>query len=301
MSEDPELQAVSSAVVPVAGLVALAGRTLRHGDYVALRALATADPGPVAGMLLTADRFCRPEAPVPLSRDVRVSLLDRLGLFGIRLSLTLIRAGVPDASTLADELLRRSGLTELQRLLHVHFTARGEQLKAATALRMLAGVLREHPVAGADELLTGLERLRLAASDAGELELLARCRSPRSPLPAELRAEGERLLGAGGTDPAARLGLPEGTPDAALRTAARAALDRWRGVGEDPLADRATADAAEVVVRSCALLLAGLDGWPGGSAAGPATGEVAGGTGEQREQGEDERPGGGDQGPAVDV
>ncbi|NEK60124.1 GTPase [Geodermatophilus sabuli] len=301
MSEDPDVQAVSSAVVPVAGLLALAGRTLRHGDFVALRTLATADAGQVAGMLLTADRFCRSEAPVPLSPDVRVSLLDRLGLFGIRLSLTLIRAGITDASALADELLRRSGLTELQRLLHVHFTARGDQLKAATALQQLGVVLRDHPVAGADELLAGLEQLRLAASDSAELELLARSRAPRGPLPPALRTEGEQLLGAEGTGPAARLGLPEGTPDAALRTAARAALDRWRDVAEDPLADRATADAAEVVVRSCALLLAGLDGWPGRSAAGAAAREVPGGAGEQREQGDDERAGAGDQRPAVDV
>ncbi|TFV54062.1 GTPase [Geodermatophilus sp. DF01-2] len=283
MSADPQVQAVSAAVVPVAGLLALAGRTLRHGDYVALRALAGADQQQVSRMLLTPDRFTRPETPVPLSVEVRTALLDRLGLFGIRLSIALVRTGVPDASALAEELLHRSGLTELQRLLRVHFTDRGPQLRAGTALRLLESVLAEDPVEGADELWAGLERLRLATPDLAELDLLARSRSAGSPLPADLRAEGERLLGAEGTAPAARLGLPAGTPDDELRRAARAALGRWREAADDPLAGRPAADAAEVVVRTCEALLAGLDG--------SATEPGAGGAAEQRDEGEDERSG----------
>ncbi|MFW3171501.1 dynamin family protein [Geodermatophilus sp. CPCC 206100] len=300
MSEDPQLAAVSSAVVPVAGLVALAGRTLRHADHVALHALATADAAQVSSMLLTADRFCRPETPVPLSAEVRTSLLDRLGLFGIRLAITLVRAGIADATALADELVRRSGLAELQRLLRVHFTDRAPQLRAGTALRLLEGVLAEHPVDGGERLLAEAERLRLATGDLGELDLLARSRSAASPLPAALRADAERLLGADGTGPAARLGLPEDTPTTTLRTAARQALHRWQEAAADPLADRAGVDAAEVVVRSCEALLAGLDGWSAaGALAGAlpaAGGEVLpGGPGEQRDQAEDEQPGGRDQ------
>jgi hypothetical protein len=125
-------------------------------------------------------------------------------------------------------------------------------------LRLVAEVLAEHPVAGDDELRAELERLRLATPDLGELDLLARSRAPHGPLPPELRAEGERLLGAEGTGPAARLGLPAGTPDDALRQAALEALARWRTAADDPLAGRATADAAEVVVRACEALLAAL-------------------------------------------
>jgi hypothetical protein len=289
MSEDPAVRAVSAAVVPVAGLLALAARTLRHGDFVALRALATADQAQVAAMLLTPDRFCRPEAPVPVAPDVRASLLDRLGLFGIRLSLTLIRAGVPDASALAEELLRRSGLAELQRLMRVHLTDRGAQVKAGTALRLLQTVLDEHPVDGADALRAGVERVRLTAPGLAELELLARARSADSPLPEERRPEAERLLGAEGTGPAARLGLPGDTPHAELRATARAALDRWRAVAGDPLAGRGSADAAEVVVRSCEALLAELDGWRASATGVP--GEGAGGAAEQRDERDDEQAG----------
>jgi energy-coupling factor transporter ATP-binding protein EcfA2 len=285
MSADPQVRAVSSAVVPVAGLLALAGRTLRHGDFVALRALAGADPQQVSRMLLTADRFTRPDVPVPLSVEVRTALLDRLGLFGVRLSIALVRAGIPDATALAEELLRRSGLTELRRLLRRHFTERGAQLRAGTALRLLEAVLAEHPLAEDGELRAGLERLRLATPDLAELDLLARSRAAGSPLPEELRAEGERLLGAQGTDPAARLGLPAGTPDDGLRQPALDALTRWRDAAGDPLAGRAAADAAEVVVRACEALLAGLDG--------SVPVEGAGRAAEQRHEGEDVQPGGG--------
>jgi hypothetical protein len=293
MSADPQVRAVSSAVVPVAGLLALAGRTLRHGDFVALRALADADQQQVSRVLLTADRFTRPEAPVPLSAEVRAALLDRLGLFGIRLSIALVRAGVPDATALAGELLQRSGLAELQRLLRVHVTARGAQLRAGAALRLLAAVLAEHPVAGDDELRAGVERLRLAIPDLDELDLLARSRGAGGPLPADLRTEGEQLLGADGTGPAARLGLPDGTPDDDVRTAALAALARWRAAADDPLAARAAADAAEVAVRACEALLAGLDG----SAAGPGPGRTA----EQGDGGQGEQAGGEHQRPPVQV
>jgi hypothetical protein len=277
MSADPRVRAVSSAVVPVAGLLALAGRTLRHGDYVALRALADADQSQVSRVLLTADRFTRPDAPVPLSAEVRAALLDRLGLFGIRLSIALVRTGVPDAGALAEELLQRSGLAELQRLLRVHFTDRGAQLRAGTALRLLESVLAEHPVAGDGELRAGLERLRLATPDLAELDLLARSRAAGSPLPADLRAEGERLLGAEGTG-------PRRPARVARRRPGRRAADRRAGgtgpladAADDPLAVREAADAAEVVVRACEALLAELDGsapvvvgglGPGGRAAG---------------------------------
>ncbi|MGY1704292.1 dynamin family protein [Geodermatophilus sp. SYSU D00697] len=293
MSEDPELRAVSAAVVPVAGLLALAGRTLRHGDYVALRSLATADQAQVAAILLTPDRFCRAEAPVPLAQDVRAALLDRLGLFGIRLSLALIRAGVPDASALAVELLQRSGLVELQRLMRVHLTDRGDALKAGTALRLLQAVLEEHPVDGGDALRAGLERVRLATPALAELELLARARSADSPLPEQLRPDAERLLGAEGTGPAARLGLPADAPHADLRTAAFEALGRWRAAAADPLARRASADAAGVVVRSCEALLAELDGWGTSAAGAPA--ERAGGAAEEWDERDDEQAGGEDQ------
>jgi hypothetical protein len=261
----------------VAGLLALAGRMLRHRDYVALRSIATADPADVETLLLTADRFVRPNAAVDLSPAVRASLLDRMGLFGIRLSVVLIRTGIADAATLAAELTRRSGLTELQRLIGVHFTRRGAQLKASTALRQVEAVLRSVPHAGDERLWAELERVRLAAHDLIELELLARLRAADSPLPDEVRDEAARLLGAEGDAPAERLGLPpDGTSPAELRAAAVTALERWQAARDDPFAERASVDAMDVVLRSCERVLAGLGGSDGPAGPGSADGAQPG-------------------------
>jgi hypothetical protein len=256
MGADPAVRAVSHAVVPVSGLLAMAARLLRQADFTALRSLAFAEPGDVETMLLTADRFLRADVPVPLSAAVRRSLLERVGLFGIRLSLVLLRSGVTDAASLAEELMRRSGLPELQRLLADQFTRRGAQVKAASALSAVESLLRQAPPAEAAGLWRALEQVRLEAHDLVELELLTRLRTPDDPLPPALRDEGERLLGAAGSEPEARLALPMGAGADRIRAVAADAVARWREVATDPLAGRGTADAADVIVRSCEALLA---------------------------------------------
>ncbi len=288
-AELPAVAALSQTVLPVAGLVAFGGRTLRHADFAALTTLAQADRADVEDVLLSADRFTRPEVPVALPRVARLSLVERLGLFGIRLAVALIRTGaVGTAPALADELVARSGLAELQRVLAVQFTERSAQLKAGAALRLLEGLLREQPVPGDEELARELERVRCGSHDLVELDLLGRSRAPGGPFPAAVRAETERLLGAAGPGPAARLGLPEETPAGRLRAAAEEAAGRWRERSADPLAPRSVVDAAEVVVRSCEELVAVLGPDPGSGAAG---GPGPGGPGEQqRQQAEDGEP-----------
>jgi hypothetical protein len=288
MAADPAVQRVTSTVLPVAGLLALAGRTLRHADFVALRSLAHGPREDVDRMLLTADRFCRREAPVPVTQTVRATLLERLGLFGVRLSVTLVRAGLGDAQSLADELVRRSGLAELQRQVAVHFTRRAAQLTAGTALRTVEAVLRERPLPGTGPLWQDLERLQLSGHGLVELAVLARAHGPGDGLPETLRTEGERLLGADGPGVATRLGLPDVTPVEQLRAAADAALTRWRSQAGDALAGRGTREAVDAVVQSCEAMLAALDGLPG---SGPAAAQPGAGRPEEEgDQGEDDQP-----------
>jgi hypothetical protein len=271
-AELPAVRALSATVLPVAGLMALGGRTLRHGDFVAFRSLARADRADVETMLLTADRFRRPEVPVELSAEVRAGLVERFGLFGVRMAVALLRTGVGDAPTLADQLVARSGLAELQRVLAAQFTERGDQLKAATALRLLERLLRELPVSGDARLWRGLERVRTASLDLLELDLLGRTRSPDGPFPPDVRADAERLLGAHGSGAAARLGLPPTATVVELQSAARAAVERWQAQATAPLARRSTVDAAEVLVQEAETLLAELgpaaddEGVPGSAA-----------------------------------
>jgi hypothetical protein len=259
-AEDPEVRALSHAVVPVCGLLGLAGRSLRHRDFVALRSLATADRRDLESMLLTADRFVRPEAPVPVSRELRESLLERLGPFGIRLAVALIRTGVPTADALASELVRRSGLDELQRLLAVHFTQRGAALRVGTSVRMVERLLRERPPADGAALAARAEAIRLGCPELAELELLARLRAVEAPFSRTVRAQAERLLGAEGDGIAARLGLPEDSSVERRRRRAEAELARWRERASDPLARRPAADAADLLVRTCEAMLSALDG-----------------------------------------
>ena len=65
-------------------------------------------------LFLSADRFVTASTSIPLTSMEREHLLDRFGLFGVRLSAALIRQGAATTSSqLANELVLRSGLVEL--------------------------------------------------------------------------------------------------------------------------------------------------------------------------------------------
>jgi GTPase SAR1 family protein len=258
MAADPAVAEVSASVLPVAGLLGMAGRTLRHGDFVALRSLARTPPAELQPVLLTADRFCRPDAPGDVAQALRRALVERLGLFGVRLSIALVRAGIDSAQVLADELVRRSGLEELHRRMTEEFTARGAQLQEASALAVVEWALRTAPAEDDERLWAGLERLRLRAQGTVEIGALRRPDGPLAALPGELRDEAARLLGAEGSSASDRLGLQEDAALGELRAAAAAALDRWQASGADPLAPRAVRDAVGTVVESLEGLLAEL-------------------------------------------
>jgi hypothetical protein len=255
---DPQVRRLCQTVVPVAGLLAQAGTTLRQSEYQALTALAAAPRDDVEALLLSADRFVRLDAPLPSAE--RAGLLARLGLFGIRLSTALIRQGATSAPALAAELVRRSGLDELRRVLSTQFAERRDLLKARSALLALTQLLRTRPVAGAAPIAAQVERILAGAHEFAELRLLAVLRTTALSLTPEEIAEAERLLGAAGTSPAARLGLdldPDAGPPepAELRAAALTALTHWQRRAENPLTPRPTADACRTLTRTCEGLL----------------------------------------------
>ena len=97
-----------------------------------------------------------------------------------------------------------------------------------------------------------------SAHEFAELRLLSSLRSRAVRLPPDLRDEAERLVGGSGSRIATRLDLDPEADEGVCRTAAGAALARWRRRAASPLADRATADACGVVVRSCEGMLASL-------------------------------------------
>jgi hypothetical protein len=274
---DPALRPWCATTTTVAGLVAETARTLRGVEFTALRTLARLDRAELDAQLLTADRFVAASGVLP--SGTRLALLDRFGLFGVRLATSLLRRGVDDSAALAAELARRSGLDELRDILATRFLARRDVFQARSALlavdRLLArarhapaagGTSRPSPVprpapAGLAALAEDVERVRAGAHGIVELDTLTRLRRRPLDVPgrgAGLSAEAERLLGDQGPSASARLGVAEETGAGELRAVALAALGRWRGHAENPLADPDTVETVQVVVRSLEGMLAEL-------------------------------------------
>ena len=257
-SADPMVRQLCQTVVPVVGLLAQTGRTLRQAEFDVLRTLADYPRDVTESLLLSVDRFVRSDAPVTVDAEVRELLLDRFGVFGVRLSITMIRAGLRDATTLAADLVKRSGLDELRRLLAVQFTERKDLLKARSALLALDRVLRSEPLPGTQLLADEVERILAGAHEFKELRLLTALRAPGVDLSPDAATEAERLLGGFGTAAEVRVGLERGASPIDVQQAATDALRRWRERAESPLTDRTTASACRVVSRSCEGVLAGV-------------------------------------------
>lgn len=240
---DSSLQGLCQNVVAVAGLLAFSGRSLRQNDFVALSALAALPREELESLLLSADRFADGSVE-------RRALLGRFGVFGIRLAVTLIRQGVTEPSALAAELVARSGLGELQKVLHTQFSERRHLLKARSALLALDGVLRS---VGDSRLTGAVERILAGTHEFAELRVLSALRSGTVKVPdLELAS---RLLGDEGAHPLVRLGLPDGCGPREVGQAAFAALQRWQRHAENPMLTRRAADACRVLIRTCEGLL----------------------------------------------
>ena len=253
---DPSLRKLALGVVPVAGLLAQSARTMRQTDFESLRLLSGMDRPARERLLLSADRFVRATVPEGLDAKARASLLERYGLFGIRLGVVLIRSGFTEPTPLAHELARRSGLDPLLHLVDRQFQARADALKARTAMVGLEALLRTAPREGTGQLAVGLERLQANAHEFRELRLLATIRTTGTSLSDELAEEAERLIGGWGAAPGVRVGLaPDSLPEEILAQA-RGYLKRWRIVAENPLTDRSAVEVCRVVTRSCEGIVA---------------------------------------------
>ncbi|MER5389984.1 hypothetical protein [Saccharopolyspora sp. NPDC002686] len=258
--QDPALRRVCQTVLPIAGLLALTGRTLREDEYAEVSQIAGADQQELAAALASVDRFAAWEGVEDVDADRRRRLLDRFGLFGLRLGVELIRAGrCANSAQLAAHLIEQSGLRQLVTALGTQFAARSDVLKARSALMALGTVLPQLP--DVKRLQGEVEPIWAGAHEIAEPRLLNSLRLDPAGLAAEEIEEAEQLLGGAGTAPTARLGLEPDADDAEITQAARSALDRWRKRAESPLSLRPTVHAAQVLTRSSeALLAAGSDG-----------------------------------------
>ena len=246
---------ICQAVVPVSGLLALTARTLRQSEFAALQKLTGVEPAALNTAMLSADRFVRDDPTLPVDSATRAQLLDRFGMFGLRISLALLRAGVDDADSLAADLLERSGLVALREVIDQHFAQRSDQLKSHTALLALRRFVQRHPTPATPRILADIEPLLADTHAFEELRLLSQLRSRPTTLTEDEMASLRRIIGGSGTAAASRLGLSAERPQDGPR-AAFAAAQRWRRRAEHPLNDPFTSRACRAAVRSAEALVA---------------------------------------------
>jgi signal transduction histidine kinase len=185
-------------------------------------------------------------------------LLQRFGPAGVRMAVELIRCGrAPTSAALAAELLRCSGVPLLLELIDSRFARRAEAVKARTALLALETLVRDHasPAAGS-ALVYRLDRIRSGAHELTEADLVDALRCGALAVPDGEREAAERLLGATGAAPRARLGLPADAGPKEVAQAAGEQLARWHGLAGHPMSVKDVRDVAAVLVQTCEQLLA---------------------------------------------
>jgi replication fork clamp-binding protein CrfC len=246
---------ICQAVVPVSGLLALTARTLRQSEFVALEKLAGVDAAELAKAMLSVDRFVREDSSLPVDAATRAALLDRFGMFGVRISIAVLRAGVTDSVALADELLERSGLVALRDVIDQQFAQRSDLLKAHTALLSLRRFVEHHPIYATPYIVADIDPLLADTHAFEELRLLSQLRSRPTTLNEDEIVSLRRIIGGSGTDAASRLGLQPDAPYDGPR-AAFAAAQRWRRRADHPLNDPFTTRACRAAVRSAEAMVA---------------------------------------------
>jgi Dynamin family len=259
LATDPNVRRVVQTVVPVAGLLAETAVTLTETDVKHLRRAAERPAHEVDDLLLSADRFMNKLPEINLTLSEREALLERFGLFGIRLAAALLREGVAATATdLARELAEHSGLRHLQTVLGSLFFERRDVLKSRSALLALDAVTRTAPRPGSAAIAAEVERVIASAHPFNELRVLSAIRAGWVTGKPEVLADLERVIGGAGRAPHFRLLLPPETSRAQLHAAAVQAHLRWQRRAENPLTGHQLAVAAQVAVRSCEGLLAEL-------------------------------------------
>lgn len=253
---DPRLRRLCQTVVPIAGLTAQTGASLREDEYRSLSTLAALTRPEIDSLLLTADRFVA-DVPCGVTPVERELLRERLGIFGVRIAISLIRLGAaPTATALAAELQARSGIDSFRTLLTTVFAERRDVLKARVALAGIDAALATLPAERFGAYRIDLERIEASAHEFTEVHLLNAVGAGDLRLrPTEI-GEVERLLGRIGAAPHERLGLDA---DADVRPHLLDGVDRWRRRAEHPMTSLDLSRAALAIARTYEGLLTAVD------------------------------------------
>lgn len=254
LRDDQAADRAGYPVVPVSGLLAVRGSTLRQSQFDELRALAAISDDRLSRGLIAAHRFASDTADLPLTGAQRASLFADFGAYGLRAAIAAIRAGASDCGTLADELVRLSGLDGLRDLIDVQFGRRAETLRAHSALQSVHEVLRRRQDPSARALDAHVQRLLADTHMFTEIRALTLVDTVDFDAP--VRTELAILLGRSGTAPSIRLRVPPSAGPAEIADAALVSLRRWRTRAADPMLSPAAVHLCDVAARTCDGLLA---------------------------------------------
>lgn len=216
-------------VLPVIGLVAESVESggFTAADAEALRELAALDDVTLETMLVSADIFTSWECDVPAG--VRVRLLEKLDLYGIRRAVDTVKAQ-PEitAGALRNRLFDASGLATVRAGLDTVFAARADGIKAAAALASVTSLAHASGVTAERRQVHDAIEVLLAKPEAHQLrllEVLTLVASGAVEMPEDLADEVLRV-GSNGDIPA-QLGMPDATP-ADLTACALERAGWWR-------------------------------------------------------------------------
>lgn len=251
---DGRLRGLATRVVPVSGLLAETGATLREDEFAWLRTFAAGSSAEVDRLLL-ATGLLLGQSSSPLTVEVRRLLLQRFGLFGVRLAVAALRDGtVSDAPGLARLLVETSGLSGLRDALSEQFGQRARVLQALTAMGSLRRLATSQPSESA--WVRGLERVEAASYEVAEIRALQSATDGLLDLAPAQQQRLTLLLAA--TDVPARLGIPGTASRPELRDFAISAISEWRTLAADPIFNRPTLDACETAARAAERIFADL-------------------------------------------
>jgi hypothetical protein len=251
-----QVQVLASTVVPVAGLLAETGLTLREDEAAALRSIAAIEPEAREMILLSAKHFLDVSAS-DLTVEQRADLLGRLGLFGVRRAVHEIDQGHDTASALAPRLTDVSGLGALNAVIDDQLLPQARVLQSRAALTSLRNLAERLDGEGGDiasRIEREVERIESTAIEFAQVRAAHLVASGMAKIRDIDRGPLDRLL-RDAPDPSA-LSLPADAGDQDIMNAAGIAASEWRTRANDPLTGVTETEVFEAAARTAETMYA---------------------------------------------
>jgi hypothetical protein len=255
-----EVRVLASTVLPVAGLLAETGLTLREDETAALRTIAEMDSAEREMMVLSAKHFLD-VGTSELTVEQRRDLLGRLGMFGVRRAIYEINRGADTASSLAPRLTEVSGLAALNDVIEQQLMPRSRVLQSRAALTSLrdlgdrlAGVRDEVR----ERIEREVERIESTAIEFAQVRGAHLVASGMAKISDIDRLPLERLL-LDAPAPGA-LSLADNASDQDIMAAAGMAASAWRGRANDLLTGVTETEVFEAAARTAESMYAAAQG-----------------------------------------